>query len=162
MTLVIGFRSRREQNEYMNVPKQFSPTSNTIISSKPITASAYANTEPTLSTIEQRSSYSNIMHTIKTNDEIETASHYQSHNFEASTNTTNEINTGPMHESMTINGDQETESSYESAHLMLREVKAMLLQNRPDRAIAHVQATMDVDFHNAAKFVADVDNNIIG
>lgn len=51
-------------------------------------------------------------------------------------------------------GDQETESGYSEDQLMEREIKAMLLQGRPDRAVAHVMAAKQVDEAEAERIVA--------
>jgi hypothetical protein len=61
-----------------------------------------------------------------------------------------------------ITGADQIESEYDEAELMLREVKAMLLQGRPDRAIAHIRAATGVDHEHAAEFVADVQSRVIG
>jgi hypothetical protein len=61
-----------------------------------------------------------------------------------------------------ITGAEQIESDYDDAELMLREVKAMLLQGRPDRAIAHIRAATGVDYDHAAEFVADVQSRVIG
>lgn len=63
---------------------------------------------------------------------------------------------------ISITGDHEIESDYEDALIMLREVKAMLLQGRPDRAIKHVRNATGVDHSHAKQFVYDVQNNMIG
>ncbi len=51
-------------------------------------------------------------------------------------------------------GDNEIESTYSAEQLMEREVKAMLLQQRPDRAIAHVMQVKRVDRDEAEKIIA--------
>jgi len=50
-------------------------------------------------------------------------------------------------------GDLESESSYTDDEMMAREIKAMLLQDRPDRAITHVMAAKKVDEAEAVRIV---------
>ncbi len=53
-------------------------------------------------------------------------------------------------------GDLETESSYTEDQLMEREVKAMLLQKRGDRAVKHVMKVKGVDEAEADAIVAEL------
>ena len=51
-------------------------------------------------------------------------------------------------------GDNETESGYSDDQLMEREIKALLLQDRADRAVAHVMSVKKVDEAEAERIVA--------
>ncbi len=61
-----------------------------------------------------------------------------------------------------IDGTLEIESDYEEAHIMLREVKAMLLQGRPDRAIDYIHQSSGVDREEAEQFVRDIETGKLG
>lgn len=50
-------------------------------------------------------------------------------------------------------GDNATESGYTDDEMMAREIKAMLLQDRPDRAVKHVMAVKKVDEAEAVRIV---------
>lgn len=61
-----------------------------------------------------------------------------------------------------IDGTLEIESDYEEALIMLREVKAMLLQGRPDRAIEYIRQSSGVDHLEAEQFVRDIETGKLG
>lgn len=61
-----------------------------------------------------------------------------------------------------IDGTLEIESDYEEALIMLREVKAMLLQGRPDRAIDYIRQSSGVNHAEAEEFVRDIESGKIG
>ncbi len=61
-----------------------------------------------------------------------------------------------------VDGTLEIESDYEEALIMLREVKAMLLQGRPDRVIDYIRHSSGVDHIEAAQFVNDVETGRLG
>ena len=61
-----------------------------------------------------------------------------------------------------ITGAFASEPEFDEAELMLREVKAMLLQGRPDRAIAHIRTVAGVEEHLAAEFVEEVQQGLLG
>ncbi len=49
-----------------------------------------------------------------------------------------------------------------AAELLLREVKALLLQGQPRHAIAHICAVTGVDQPQAASFVAELQTGVFG
>ncbi len=61
-----------------------------------------------------------------------------------------------------VTGAYASEPEFDEAELMLREVKAMLLQGRPDRAIAHIRAVAGVEEQLAAEFVEEVQQGLLG
>ncbi len=67
--------------------------------------------------------------------------------------TATDVAAGPWENQPKI-GDQETESGYSEDQLMEREIEALLLQSRPDRAVAHVMAVKKIDEAEAERIVA--------
>jgi hypothetical protein len=61
-----------------------------------------------------------------------------------------------------VTGKFASEADLDEAELMLREVKAMLLLGRPDRAIAHIRSSTGVDEQLAAEFVEEVQQGLLG
>jgi len=138
LLIFIGFRSRSRTEQYMSVPKDYVH-------------------KVKVRTAESRSII--IPETYDTTHRLYDEGHVANEQHTSSQPATNNQS---ITDDQPITGDQEIESEYEEALIMLREVKAMLLQGRPDRAIEHIRTATGVDHENARQFVSNVENKVIG